>query len=1071
MKNNILKVFSSKFGRSSSFTKTVFLLIAVAFLLTAVVFYAAAAITGKISGVITAEATNEPLANVTVTIVGTSSTATTNAAGYYVMTNIPPGGYDVKVELTGYSPETVESAKVLAGLTTTLNFALKASEVVTLEGITVTATKPLIKKDVTQTTRIIEAEDIAAMPRDTVNGILQTLPGVSVLNSTGSLHVRGGRSMEVKYLIDGIPISDPIGRSLGLNISANSLEQMEVITGGFNAEHGDAQSAIVNLITKAGSHKFSGRFRYRVGQWGTHHGDPLYGPWLDPDNEFRPVAIEPFRGIFLGKPYDYQTPYRGDPTTVAELAAREGDDQITFTEIVPGVYADRTENPLQPVIDPETGEPQVDPDTDETVMTRQPYKDADGTVIDYEKKQVTLIDGYIVDLNQYSELFNDTKEYDLSPSHIGEFALSGPIWGSRLTFAFDSQLRRDESYLPNDGGTGYTLQGKMKFEVTPSIKLSASGLFDQRENQSYGGSLRFWPSAIPVGTRDARSLSVQLSHNINSGTFYTLTLGQFRRAVESHQPDKMWNPLEKTFDDNAWDPDKSFEQNQEEGRIRNPPQQAYNDTTYFIAGDNNSWTTREATTSILRGNFASQVTANHLIQTGVELLAYDLYNLGSTNYGSTNLYVEFYDVQPQSLSMYVQDKMEYEGMIVNVGLRYDRYNPDGISPMEPRDPLQLNDDGTIKTIRHDIGEDGKIQISEDGTPQLVTGSDEKVERDELPDYITDLFESFEREDKYIKSGLPIIKDPVKASTKHMIAPRLGISYPITDRTKLHFTYGHYYQIPQGDDLYENLNFDMRGAIRRRGNPDLNPERTIGYEVGIIQQFTDDLTIDLTGFTKDIDQLVNSVHVTPDVETNDYSYFLNDEFDGAPHGIYGRVQGFELTIRKWRTGRSPVSGMLSYTYSVAKGKGSSRNLGYLTYYRQQPDVTESHPLAWDQRHIFSGTLDIQLPFDSAVNLIGRYGSGLPYTPNPRAPIKPDINSKRYPATYNVDALISKRSRIAGLTYTLFVDIRNVFNTKNLDDILDAVTYDRYGIPLSSQKHSHPLSWSSPRLVMMGVSLDF
>ena len=1020
-RNNILKTFSGKFRQAAKFAKIVFLLIAVVSLITAPAFYASAAITGKISGVITAQATNEPLANVTVTIVGTSTTATTNDAGYYVMTNIRPGGYDVKVELTGYTSETVEGAKVLAGLTTTLNFALKTSEVVTLEGITVTATKPLIKKDVTQTTRIIESEDIKAMPRDTVNGILQTLPGVSVLNSTGSLHVRGGRSMEIKYLIDGIPISDPIGRSLGLNISANSLEQMEVITGGFNAEHGDAQSAIVNLITKAGSHKFSGRFRYRVGQWGTHYGDPLYGPWLDPDNEFRPVAIEPFRGIFLGKPYDYQTPYRGDPTTVAELAEREDDDQIVFTEIVPGVYADRTENPLQPVIDSETGEAQVDPDTGETVMARQPYKDADGTVIDYEKKQVTLLDGYVVDLNRYSGLFNDTKKYDLSPSHIGEFALSGPIWGNRLTFSFDSQLRRDESYLPNNDGTGYTLQGKMKFEVTPDIKLYASGLFDQRENHSYGGSLRFWPSAIPVGTRDARSLSFQLSHNINSGTFYTLTLGQFRRAVESHQPDKIWDPLEKTFDENAWDPEKTPQQNEEEGRIRNPPQQAYNDTTYFIAGDDNAWTTREATTSILRGNFASQVTANHLIQTGVEFLAYDLYNLGATNYGSSNLYMEFYDVQPQSLSMYVQDKMEYEGMIVNAGLRYDLYNPDGVSPADPLDPLELNDDGTIKL------------------------------------------------DKEIyKVGLPIIKDPVKASAKHMISPRLGISYPITDRTKLHFTYGHYYQIPQGDDLYENLSFDMRGAIRRRGNPDLNPEKTIAYEVGIIRQLTDDLTIDLTGFTKDIDKLVNSVHV--DI-TNDYSYFLNDEFNGVTHGIYGRVQGFELTIRKWRTSGNRISGLLSYTYSVAKGKGSSRNLGYLTYYRQQPDVTESHPLAWDQRHIFSGALDIQLPFDSAVNFVGRYGSGLPYTPNPRAPIKPDINSKRYPSTYNVDALISKRSRVAGLTYTLFVDIRNIFNTKNLDDILDAVTYDRYGIPLNSQKHSHPLSWSSPRLVMMGVSLDF
>ena len=139
--------------------------------------------------------------------------------------------------------------------------------------------------------------------------------------------------------------------------------------------------------------------------------------------------------------YDYQTPYRGDPTTVAELAAREGDDQITFTEIVPGVYADRTKNPLQPVIDPETEEPKVNEETGEVIMARQPYTDKDtgGTIIDYDKKQVTLPDGYVVDLNQYSGLFNDTKKYDLSPSHIGEFALSGPIWGNRLTFSFDSQ--------------------------------------------------------------------------------------------------------------------------------------------------------------------------------------------------------------------------------------------------------------------------------------------------------------------------------------------------------------------------------------------------------------------------------------------------------------------------------------------------------------------------------------------------------------------------------------------------------------------------------------------------------
>ena len=994
-------------------TRQLFLFI-VAFVALVGIRDASAAITGKISGVVTAEATGAPLADVTVTVVGTSSTTTTNDAGYYVLINIPPGGYDVKTEFTGYGTETVAGAKVFAGLTTTLNFSLKAADVVTLEEVTVTATKPLIKRDVTQTTRIIEAEDIEAMPRDSVNGILQTQAGVAVNNASGALHIRGGRSIEVQYLLDGLPVNDPIGSGLGFSINTNALEQMEVITGGFNAEHGNAQSGVINLITKAGTQKFSGRIRYRVGQWATHHGDPVYGPWLDPDNNLRPEALEPFRGIFLGEPYDYQTPYRGDPTTVEELANREGDDQVVFTEIVPGVYADRTENPLLPVTDPATDEPLMDA-AGEVIMQRQPYQDTDGTVIDYEKKQVTLLDGYIVDLNQYSDLFNDTKEYNLSPSHIGEFALNGPIWGNRLTFSFASQLQQNKSYLPNADSTGATLQGKLKFEVTPEIKLTASGLFDQRESTPYGGSVRFLPSAIPVTNRDGWSASMQLSHNLNSGTFYTLTFGQFRRSFESHQPDKVWDPLNKTPDENAYDPEESFEWNQREGRIRTPPKQAYNDTTYFIAGDYPSWSSRNSTTSIVKADFASQVTENHQIQTGAGFTAHDLDNLDTQNYGSSNLYVDFYEVTPISVSTYVQDKMEYAGMIVNAGLRYDLYIPDGFLPADPLDPLILREDGTI-----------------------------------------------EYDDSDYKVGLPKIKDSEEASVKQMLAPRLGISFPVTDRAKLHFTYGHYYQIPRGADLYENLSFDMRGAIRIRGNPDLEPEKTIAYEVGIAQQFTDDLTADITGFTKDIDNLVSSVAVAVD-PPNDYSYFIND--------IYGRVQGFELTVRKWRTGNSPVSGMLSYTYSVAKGKGSSRLLGYRTNYFSQPEVTESHPLDWDQRHVVSGTLDIQLPFDSAVNLIGRYGSGLPYTPNPRSTIKPDVNSNRYPPTYNVDVLLSKRSRIGGVTYTLFADIRNIFNTKNLDNLLDPVTYDRYGIPLTARKRSSPASWSSPRLVMIGVSLDF
>jgi outer membrane receptor protein involved in Fe transport len=375
------------------------------------------------------------------------------------------------------------------------------------------------------------------------------------------------------------------------------------------------------------------------------------------------------------------------------------------------------------------------------------------------------------------------------------------------------------------------------------------------------------------------------------------------------------------------------------------------------------------------------------------------------------------EVKPRSIGLYVHDKMEFEGMIVNLGMRFDLYDPNAQYPGDRFDPIELNDDGTVK-----------------------------LERD-APE----------------QAGVPMIKNPEDASAKYQISPRLGISYPVTERDKLHFTYGHYFQIPRADDLYQNLNFDMRGAIRFMGNPDLEPEKTVGYEVGVEHQFTDNFVSDVTWFSKDIDNLADSEHVTPENAANDYSHLNND--------IYGRVQGVEVTLRKRRAERGWLSGILSYTYSVAKGKGSGRDSGYLTYYNSQPPITESWPLDWDQTHIVSAAIDVRLPFGFGINTIGQFGSGLPYTPNPDNPVKPEWNSKRYPPTYNVDAIVTKRIKLAGMTYSVFGEIRNVFNTKNLVDVIDEVTYDRYGKPLNDRKHTDPLAYGSPRQVMFGVSVGW
>ena len=1014
------------------------LIVALAAVMTANVF---AATTGKIAGLVKDEETKKAIANVKVVVTGTSLSTLTNKDGYYVFTNVSPGNYEVEVEHVGYVAVAKSGARVLANLTTEMNFDLEAT-LVEIEGVTETAAKPLIKKDVTETTRIVESEQITEMPRDTINGIIELQPGTSVTRNEGGseLHIRGGRSMEIKYLLDGISLDDPILRGQAGRISVNAIEEMQIVTGGFNAEHGNAQSGVINMITKEGTRKFTGRLEYRYGTFAEHHGDPLLGKWHNPEidieshkidygQEYQGDALEIFRGIFVGEPSPHQTPYRGEDVTVRALM--EQDEPVEFMEILPGVYADRTENLT--VTDPETGG-----------VTREPYQDTDGTLIDYEAKTVTLPDGYVVDLKQYEDLFNESKNYDLAPSHIGQLSLSGPILGNRLTFSLNSELRQAGDFLPNDELTGRTVQGKMKAELTPSIKLIASGLYDYSWSDNYGGYVRFgdyggdWrfnPEVTPVRIGDTRHYTLRLSHNLSSATFYNVSLGMLDMSVRINQ---LRNKGEDDEEEVLWNPFKTFEENTE--IISDNRRQAYNDTNYNIAGDFHRWTNRAATVTTLKADVTSQATPNHQIKAGCEAEMKDMANLTVTDWGSTNLYVDIYgtpkkvadilgveedevsdfmpEVKPRSVGFFANDKMEFEGMIVNLGVRFDMYDPNALYPGDSFDPIELNDDGTVKLEKGTLKE---------------------------------------------AAGVPMIKDPQDASIKYQLSPRLGISYPVTERDKLHFTYGHYFQIPRADDLYQNLNHDMRGAIRFMGNPDLEPEKTVGYEVGVEHQFTDDLMGDVTWFSKDIDNLVDSEHVTPENAANDYSHLNND--------IYGRAQGVEIAIRKRRAEEGWLSCSLGYTYSVAKGKGSGRDSGYLTYYNSQPPITESWYLDWDQRHIVSAAIDLRLPFGFGINSVGQFGSGLPYTPNPDNPVKPAWNSKRYPPIYHVDAIITKRIELAGITYSVFGEVRNVFNTKNLVDIIDAVTYDRYGKPLNDRKHTDPMAYCLPRQVMFGVSVGW
>ena len=157
--------------------------------------------TGKIAGKIIDAKTKEPLIGANILIVGTSMGAASDVDGNYFIINIPPGVYEVKASEIGYAPIIIKDVRVSADQTTRLNFEM-SEKAVQIKSVVVTASKPLIQKDLTSTQSSISGNSISMLPVEDVQSVINLQAGV--VNG----HFRGGRLGEVKYLIDGVSVND-----------------------------------------------------------------------------------------------------------------------------------------------------------------------------------------------------------------------------------------------------------------------------------------------------------------------------------------------------------------------------------------------------------------------------------------------------------------------------------------------------------------------------------------------------------------------------------------------------------------------------------------------------------------------------------------------------------------------------------------------------------------------------------------------------------------------------------------------------------------------------------------------
>ena len=225
--------------------------------------------TGKIVGTITDAQTGEILAGVNIMIEGTTMGAASDLDGYYLILNIPPGTYTLKAMMISYQDVSFENVRVYIDLTTKVNFEL-SSEILEGEVITVVAEKLLIQKDITSTQAAIGAEEIMALPVEDINDILELQAGMV------KGHMRGGRASEIVYMIDGVSVTDPFSGDKAVEIENMGIQELQVISGTFNAEYGQAMSGIVNIVTKEGGKDLSGDLSLSMGDYLSKNTDTFY---------------------------------------------------------------------------------------------------------------------------------------------------------------------------------------------------------------------------------------------------------------------------------------------------------------------------------------------------------------------------------------------------------------------------------------------------------------------------------------------------------------------------------------------------------------------------------------------------------------------------------------------------------------------------------------------------------------------------------------------------------------------------------------------------------------------------
>lgn len=606
---------------------------------------------------------------------------------------------------------------------------------------------------------------------------------------------------------------------------------------------------------------------------------------------------------------------------------------------------------------------------------------------------------------------------------------------------------------PHEGYQEYRTNFKYTQPITSTMKLKVTGSLNRTQGLNYDMFWRFGSDENQLDRNGAwlnksKYGTIILDHAINKKTYYTFKVGVMDWHSISGQRDRSeWSGNKVGANSNWWEDftfrkpflDRNYQipgdttgTKYSKWRLRDSQgvDNVYSRRTtdlvsannpygitggiqntmdadyfnYFIwSGDNDWYSESRDRNFIIKYDLTSQIQKNHEIKIGFEFnkhnvncfriggmstyngvgVSYPLIDFYEESPSDTALTIESVDdlgngYQPIEFASYLNYQLQLEGIYLNLGLRLDYFN----AVTEYRvDPLQT-------------------------TPSN-----------------------------------PFKQDRVTPEAKYQLSPRLGISFPVTDQMMFRFNYGYFFQRPPMERMFAYLWFDRNQADLNMGNPNIDPQKTIAYEVGVSTILNHDMALDVTLYQKNMFNL-EGYRITRSPDMNWYFQAVNEE--------YAESKGFEITLRKRYS--HFFGGSVSYSYCKADGTSSdvtqitrypllsmthARLLGYEPLYPQ-----DTMPMDFDQNHTVYLNFDFSIPYGMGptifnkkllsgigANIMATAHSGRPYTPVTAYTMNVTsdrFNSARYPWTYSSDGRFYKDFKIFGKDLTLFVEVYNLFN---------------------------------------------